>query len=100
MKMTLTADRVYRKLQLNAHGVYEQVPVDVKVFEAAQGVGARMEPKLTALPQDVSLVSLAISMARIADSLETLERVGYHRYKRERRSLWKKLTEKEDAGSH
>lgn len=81
--------KAYLRITRTTHGC-TITPADIAAFGKAQGVGARLEPDLSPMPNEVSITSLAVSMARIADSLEMLERVAVSAYaKRYKRRKWK-----------
>ena len=94
--MAITPDyancsRAYLKITRTEHGS-TCAPADIHAFDKAHGVGLRLEPSLTVMPQEVTLTSLAISMARIAESMETLEHIAYRTYKKThgKRRWWKR----------
>lgn len=76
--------KAYIRIVATDHG-YQVKPAKMSEFSAAQGVGERLEPKLTPMPTEVALTSLAISMARIADDTETIGRIAFSTYMRDNR---------------
>lgn len=96
------ANKCYLRFTVGEHGRYTVAPADIATFEKARGVGERLEGQLTPMPTEVTLTSLAISMARIAESLETLEHIGFINHQREARKarpFWKRLTEKKECAN-
>jgi len=88
--------KAYIKVRHNEHG-YSIGPANLGEFNRASGVGERLEADLIAMPEQVTLTSLAISMARIADDLETIGRIAFSTYlrdNRKRRSVWQKMKDK------
>lgn len=94
--------KAYLKIKQTATG-YRVGPANISEFERAAGVGERLEPELSPMPEDVALTSLAISMARLADEAETIRHIAFSAfvmYKRQNQSWFKKAKDKFDVLYH
>lgn len=74
----------YRKIDLEGHSR----PADMAAFQTAQGVGARLEPALTALPVDLAATSSAVSLRAIADELAAIRHIAEMRLAWDTRERW------------
>ncbi len=91
--------RAYLKITRTDHGI-ECIPADITTFQRAQGVGERIEKKIAPMPDEITATSVAISMKRIADSLEVLEEIAYRTYRKTHgRKRWWRREKRDDTTS-